>query len=211
MIIPAKHENIQKGSIVLGADASEKINSTALSAAAYNLEGLFPELVRCDIWEPGPDESGEVIVDLSATIGEKIKWYLDNYDVVAILYDPYQLHSLMVDMKKKYDRTGLKKLFVEFPQGAQRVLSDEAFYQWIQDKKLRRVRHEGLRQHVLSATAKSNERGFRIDKGTGYGGNNDAAVSSSMACYGASVRVRAKRKFINVGTAGKEPAKKETG
>lgn len=191
----------EKRRIVLGADASEKNDSTSLVAATYDEKRMAPDILACDIWEPAPDASGTVIVDLTETIGKKLVWYLDNYDVVGIFYDPFQLHSIMTDLKKKYDRTGIRKLFIEFPQGSGRVLSDKALYDWIINKQLRCIQHEGLRKHVLNAAVKESERGFRLDKQSALKGKIDAAVAASEACYGASIKVRPKRKFVSVATA----------
>lgn len=184
--------------LILGADASITNDSTALVAAVWSGEFKAPEIVAAWEWRPKTVEGDDrKIVDLSKTIKAKIKYLLDNFRVEAIFYDEYQLHATMTDLKEEYDRSGVKKLFVDFPQNSGRIESDQSLYDWIVTRKLRTIRHARLREHMLNAAAKETERGFRLDK-LATSQKIDLAVCASMACYGASVRNRQSRKFVKV-------------
>lgn len=184
--------------LFLGADASISNDSTALVATAWNVELKAPEIVAAWEWRPEHVEGSErKIVDLSATIEKKIGWLIENFNVLGVFYDEYQLHAIMTNLKKKYDEKDLKKLFENFPQSSGRTMSDQAFYEWIVNKQLRRVNHARLREHVLNAVAKATDRGYRLDKAA-TSQKIDLAVASSMACYAASIKFRPKRTFVKV-------------
>jgi hypothetical protein len=184
-------------SLVLGADASTHGDCTALVAATWNAERKAPDIVACWIWYPEKMEGQEKpTVDLSATIGATITTLLDEYNVAAVLFDPMQLHSIMVDLQKSYDKTGLKKLFVEFGQNQPRVMSDTYFYQMIRERKLHHYGGVGLRQHVLNAVAEDTGHGIRLDKEKTTA-KIDAAVASAMAVYGCSNKTKPRKIFVH--------------
>ena len=190
--------------IVLGVDASTKHDSSAIVASAWNPDGKAPDIVGAWEFRPKYSEAADkVIVDLSETIEAKLIELFETYQVLAVYYDQLQLHSIMTNMQKKYDSKNARKVFVDFPQNSGRIESDQAFYIWITERKLRRIKHAGLRAHVLNAVAEESERGFRLDKEKTQN-KIDLAVAASMACYGVSVRQRPFRRFISLATVGKE-------
>lgn len=184
-------------SIVLAADASTSNDSTALVAAYWNPDRKAPDIVGAWIWEPtGTDDviDKKKIVDLDV-LEQKIEDLISRYNVIAIYYDAFQLHSIMTKLKQKHDRMGIRKLFVNFPQSTGRVEADQAFYQFVISKKLRRIHHSKLRDHVLNAVAEESARGYRLAKEK-TSNKIDGAVASSMATFGSSVRSRPTRSFI---------------
>lgn len=189
--------------IVLGADAGIHNDYAALVAATWNEERNAPDIVYTWVWEPikveGEDKPS---IDLSKTIGVVIDELLGNDEqrVVGVYYDAYQLHSIMTDLKNKYDKTRTKHLIEDVNQNTGRLLSDGYFYQVITEKTLRHNRDVTLREHVLNAVAKTvGEKGVRLDKEKSAK-KIDAAVAGSMAVYGASITKKAlkKRGFVHV-------------
>jgi phage terminase large subunit-like protein len=135
-------------------------------------------------------------IDLSL-MDEKIRWLLDNFAVIGVFYDSYQLHSIMTKIHQEYDKTGTRKLVVEVPQNSGRILSDQYLYQSIVERKLRHNNDPVLREHVLNAVASESEKGFRLDKER-TSNKIDAAVACAMSIYGSSTRFRPKRTFVRV-------------
>lgn len=184
--------------LILGADGSTHGDCTALVAATWNAQRKAPDIVGVWVWYPLMIEGIEKpTVDLTETLGAQLTELLDNFNVVSVLYDPMQLHSVMTDLTKKYDRLGTKKLFTEFPQTGMRILSDNYLFQKIKDKTLQHNGSAVLREHMLNAVAQETPRGFRLDKDK-TAAKIDAAVATGMAVYGSSVRIREKRRFAHV-------------
>lgn len=105
-------------------------------------------------WRP---KLGEHI--LYAPIEEEVNRLLDEYNVVEICYDPYQLE----DMSQRL-RAGLRAHLFQFGQGAPRLIADKSLRDTIRD---RRVHHNGdplLSEHVTNADAKSDGDKLRIVK-----------------------------------------------
>lgn len=180
--------------LILAADGSVNHDCTTLVASTWNGVNSAPDIIRTWVWRPDEDTK---IIDLTATLKDKLEFVLDNFDVIAIFYDPFQLHSTMTDLKKKYDEHDVRKLFVSFTQGNQRVRADQAFYDWIISRKLRHNKDPILREHVLNAVADTSVSGFRLAKEKTTA-KIDAAVAASMAGYGASIRFRPPKKFLKV-------------
>jgi len=184
--------------LFVGADAGVHNDSAALVISHWDLDRQGPDIIAAWEWKPQVVEGSDVKeIDLEQTLGAKLIWLLDTFKVEAVYYDNYQLHTIMTNLRKKYDPHNSKKLFVDFPQNSGRIESDNALYQWIVTKKLHRILSPALRTHVLNAVAEESERGFRLDKEKTKA-KIDLAVASSMSCYGASIRPRAARKFVRV-------------
>lgn len=102
------------------------------------------------------------------------------YNIVEITYDPYQLEDFAGRMRRK----GIA-WFKPFDQGAKRAIADSAYRSRIRD---RRIHHSGdpiLREHVLNADAKkdtSGEKQIRLVK-RAENMKIDLAVAHSMADY----------------------------
>jgi phage terminase large subunit-like protein len=201
-LISLQHDDERQ--IVIGCDGSTKRDLTAMVVATYDPALAEPSILYWKVWRPQENEAGNKIIDLEETLKAEIIELLDEWglSIVKIVWDPYQLHSIMTDLQKKYDKHGTRKLFEEFPQTNKRIQSDMAFFDYIASKKLRHSELPGndssdLRHHVQNTVARSTERGFRIDK-EATAKKIDLAVAASMACFAASTSVRPKRKFLRV-------------
>lgn len=184
--------------IVIGLDAGIHNDFAALVASAWDDTRLGPDVIHTEVWRPKIIEGiDKPTIDLDETIGKALSDMLasGNFYVLAIFYDAYQLHSICLNLQKTYDRNGVKKLFVDFPQTSGRIKSDQYFYQVIVSKLLRHDGNPDLREHVLNAVVDETTRGFRLDKEKNKQ-KIDAAVAASMSVYGASVRNKQARKFL---------------
>lgn len=104
-----------------------------------------------------------------------LRWLCANYNVIAVVYDPYQLHDFCTRLKNE----GVAYFF-EFPQGAERAEADKQLYDLVRD---RRFLHDGnadLREHVQNADRKTDGEKMRIIKRK-QSLKIDLAVCASMA------------------------------
>jgi phage terminase large subunit-like protein len=166
--------------MVLGADASTTRDLTALVGVADNLETHTKDVVYCRVWRPesGEYRFGKPTVDLDETIKREImRLYLEGR-VQGVYYDPYQLHSIGLELEKE----GVK--MVELPQTNMRVEADQALYDAIIGKNLRHYNDPVLNEHIKNAVAIETPRGFRLAKEK-TSRKIDASVALSMAHYGA--------------------------
>ena len=89
--------------MILGADASTTRDLTALVGVSTNNDTHTKDVVYCRVWRP---ESGELsfgkpTVDLDETIKKEImRLYLESR-VEGVYYDPYQLHSIGLELEKQ--------------------------------------------------------------------------------------------------------------
>lgn len=101
---------------------------------------------------------------------------------LQIYYDPYQMHQVAVNLRKK----GIDCF--EFPQGNERTQADTFLYQQYKADNIDNFDHPDLKAHVTGAKAREleNEQ-MRIIKGTTTEASKvDACVSQSMATWRAS-------------------------
>lgn len=88
-----------------------------------------------------------------------IRWLCDNFNVIQVAYDQYQLHSLMGQLKQD-----TIAYFRVFPQVMDRLVADKMLQDAI---KAREILHDGnpdLREHVINANAKIEGEKIRIVK-----------------------------------------------
>jgi phage terminase large subunit-like protein len=109
----------------------------------------------CGIWQPQPGQ----LLDFEPIETELIK-LCEQYSVVEVAYDPYQLHDMAMRLKKR----GIAN-FREFKQGIDRLKADKQLQDLITT---RRVAHDGnplLRQHIDNANIKkAGQDGIRLVK-----------------------------------------------
>ena len=88
--------------IVLGADASTTRELTALVGVYSNTEANTRDAVYTRIWKPeaGEYRFGKPTIDLDLTIKSEILRLWHSGNVLAVYYDPYQLHSIALDLEK---------------------------------------------------------------------------------------------------------------
>lgn len=105
-----------------------------------------------------------------------IRQLADQYNVIAFVYDPYQLESFCSNLR--FQGIGM---FEPFSQGAARLTSDKMLYDCIRD---RRIIHDGnpdMREHLLNANSTAEDKDtLRIVKRAQHL-KIDLAVALSMA------------------------------
>jgi hypothetical protein len=163
--------------MVLGADASTSRDDTALTGV-YQHDGLT-DVIFSQVWKPGFSLfRTKPTVDLSETIGAEILRLHKAGLVIACYYDPYQLHSIALDLA----RQGVNMR--ELPQTGARVEADTSLYDAIVGHTLRHYNDPTLNEHIANAVAVETVRGIRLAKERTTR-KIDAAVALSMAHYGA--------------------------
>jgi hypothetical protein len=98
--------------------------------------------------------------------------------VRAVFYDPYQLHSIALNLTRKGVR------MIELPQTARRIEADQALYDAIIGRTLAHTNDQELNAHIKNAIAVESVRGFRIAKDK-TSKMIDLAVALSMSHFGA--------------------------
>ncbi|MFA6271003.1 MAG: terminase TerL endonuclease subunit [Candidatus Paceibacterota bacterium] len=165
---------------VFGADASTSRDLTALVGVVYDQEGGFTDAVYTRVWKPKPNilRLGKPTVDLDDTLKAEILKLHKAGQVEAVVYDPYQLHSIALDLGK----AGVR--MIELPQTNQRTEADQALYDAINGRLIRHYGDPTLTEHISNAVAIETPRGFRLAKEK-TSRKIDAAVALSMAHHGA--------------------------
>lgn len=162
--------------IVVAADASVTGDCTALVAVSRDPKNPTQVLQRlCRVWQP----SGGHPLDYSQTIEPTLREWCDQYNVVQIAYDAYQLHDLMTRLRN--DAVAWTR---PFSQNAERSVADKQLFDLIRDKRIHHVGDPTLAEHLYSCGAKvptgDNSRLRLIKKAAKS--KIDAAVALSMAC-----------------------------
>jgi hypothetical protein len=179
--------------VVIGADASVSGDCTALSVVAYDAEDDVIEEIATVIWEP----SGGMKLDYAETLKPELRRWLDGptlalskhgegtgiaVRVVCVAYDEYQLHDLMTQIAKEFDRTA----FFAFPQGGERLKADTSLLNRIRQGRLVHSGNQRLREHVQNADGKvSGDSAIRIIKRK-ESKPVDGLVALSMAAWKAA-------------------------
>lgn len=131
--------------------------------------GEIVQIRYCGIWTPNP------VLDFEPIENELIR-LCQQFSVLEVCYDPYQLHDMATRLKKR----GVAN-FQEFSQGKDRLVADKQLQDLIMS---RRVAHDGnplLRQHIDNANIKKGgQDGVRIVKRS-PSLKVDASVALSMA------------------------------
>lgn len=166
----------KKADVVIGLDASVSGDCTA--AVAVTMDGEQVLELETHVWEP--PKGGKI--DYSQTLEPQLNAMIDRYRVVAVAYDPYQLHDLMTRWAKLFPRIE----WYAFPQTGERLQADTALVGRVNQGTLTHTGNQVLRQHVQNADGKpSGDKAIRIVKRE----NNkpvDGVVALSMAAWKAS-------------------------
>lgn len=173
-IEPGEHARM-----VLGADASTSRDYTALVGCVYNRKLKTVDVRFVKVWKPqkGLLRGGKPTIDLGETIGAEILKLNEAGQVDAIYYDPFQLHSIAVDLEHK----GIR--MKELPQTTGRIEADQSLYDAIIGKSIRHYNDHRLNDAIRDCIAIETPRGFRIAKEK-TSQKIDAAVALSMAHFG---------------------------
>jgi phage terminase large subunit-like protein len=106
-----------------------------------------------------------------------VQHFIDNYNVVQVCGDPYQLHQMFTEIREE------GRVYVsEFAQGAERLEADNLLKHLILSKRIAHDGDEVLRRHIENADAKidEDEHKLRLIKRE-QGKKIDVAVCLSMA------------------------------
>lgn len=165
---------------VFGADASTSRDLTALVGAIYDPETQQTDVVYTRVWKPQANalRAGKPTIDLDDTIKAEILRLHALGQVEAVYFDPFQLHSISLDLIK----AGVR--MIELPQTNARTEADQALYDAIIGRLIRHYGDPTLSEHINNAVAVESPRGYRLAKEK-TSRKIDAAVSLSMAHYGA--------------------------
>lgn len=160
--------------VVIGVDASTSGDSTALSVLTYRAkDDTVVELLTL-VWTP--DSQGGVI-DYEETIIPALENLLATYRVISVAYDPWQLHSEMTRLTKRYGQR-----FYPFDQGNERLEADTDLHKRIRVGTFRYHKDSPLTQAIKNANGKENEKGVRLVK-KADSRKIDPIVAASMASW----------------------------
>jgi len=168
--------------LVIGVDAGITHDSSALVVVSRNPSDKNESCERyTKIWYP--PSGGKIDLDL---LEQEIVWWCQNYNVVEVTYDKYQLHKMMTDLRKR----GLTR-FKEFDQNAPRALADKQLYDMIINRTFTHSSgNVDLRTHADNAGAKDDGKQYRfvkqsskLDKSGATARPIDALVALSMANF----------------------------
>lgn len=137
--------------LVIAADGAVSGDCTALVAVSRHPTAPNEVVVRyCKAWTP--PIGGKL--DYSETIKPELARLCREYNVLTVVYDPYQLHDLMTEMRKE----GFSR-FLEFNQGKQRMEADKGLYDLIKGRRIHynpdpAMGGDVLTQHVHNSASK---------------------------------------------------------
>ena len=163
--------------IVIAMDAA--VSNDCFAMVAMSRHGNLTAVRYARKWAP---PTGGVIqyrnpedpTDRNYPEGE-LRWLVNNYNVVIITYDPYQLHSFVMDLKIE----GIAA-FEEFNQEKPRLIADKAFYDNIRDRQIIHDGNPDLREHIQNANSTAEDKNtLRIVKRAQHL-KIDLTVASSM-------------------------------
>ena len=110
---------------------------------------------------------------------EMLRRICNDYDVVQVPYDPYQLHFLATELNKEK-----VAWFKEFSQGSKRLESDRQLLDLILERRIVHNGDAGLREHIQNSNRKLDPDGRRLRIVKREDAlKNDLAVCLSMASY----------------------------
>ncbi len=169
----------ESGRLILGADASTSRDFTALIGVQYNHDSNTSDVRLVRVWKPksGLLRRGKPTIDLEDTIGRKVLELHKQGLVDAVICDPYQLHSLIVE----WEKAGIR--VIELPQSSGRIEADQSLYDSVIARSIRHYNDPELNAHIHNTVAVETPRGIRIAKEK-TSQKIDAAVALSMALHG---------------------------
>jgi len=158
--------------VIIGVDAATSSDCFSVVMCSRRGNDVYVHYSR--VWYPPKGDT----IDFREPEAE-IRRLIHEYNVVECCFDPYQLHSLMTNIRDEE--------FVNvrpFPQGGDRLLSDMRLYTLIRERKLHHHGDADLVQHISNADAdiSKEENKLRIVKRS-QDLKIDAAVSLSMSAH----------------------------
>lgn len=160
--------------IFVGVDASVTGDASAVVSVTRTIEKI--RLVGYRIWQPTRIKK----MNLDITIGNYLRELYQNFKIKKILYDPYQLHDLMTRLKSE----GLPTEELTQTQG-NTISYSQLLYELIHYGNIEFYPNKELKEHILNASIKESDKGFRLIKGTGTK-KIDLCVALAEAVYACS-------------------------
>lgn len=169
-MVPTKHP------MVISVDAAVSGDSTSLWMGCRHpdhADEVLEYLVQ--IWKP--PTGGKM--DYDATLWPELNRLINEYNIVKIVYDEFQLHYLMTRLKKA------RLVWVSaFSQHAKRASADKQLRDLVAGQRYWHKNHPRMREHVLNADAKIDDQDqkMRIVKRSEEL-KVDGVVAGSMGTY----------------------------
>jgi phage terminase large subunit-like protein len=129
-------------------------------------------------WTPPPGKKLNFKNDEGTAPENVLRWLINEYDVIEVCYDPYQLEDMMQSLRSEGN------VFTHaFTQNTQRNIADKELYDMIKGRKIYHNGDPDLREHIRNANQKvtGDERSMRIVKRSDDL-KIDLAICLSMAC-----------------------------
>jgi phage terminase large subunit-like protein len=165
-----------KQRLVVTLDAAVSGDCCAITGAA--MLGEMPVEVETHIFEP--PMGGKM--DYAETLRPCLDDINARHYIVAIRYDPYQLHDFITQLKKVPEYAGMD--IEEFSQQGLRLKADSDLVTRIRQGNMRHSGNPELKQHLQNANGKTSGEGLRIVKKSETK-KIDGAVTLSMAIWSA--------------------------
>lgn len=158
--------------MIIGVDAATTSDCFAVVMVSRRDNDIYVHYSR--IWTPPKGGT----IDFREPDAE-IRRLIKEYNCMEICFDPYQLHSLMTNIRDE-EVVNVRP----FQQGNDRLLSDMRLYGLIRDRKLHHHGDADLIQHIANADAdiSKDENKLRIIKRS-QEAKIDACVALSMASH----------------------------
>jgi phage terminase large subunit-like protein len=132
--------------IVVGADAAVSSDCCALVGVSRHPQNSKHIAVRLSrVWSPPKGGT----IDLETTMGDTIREWAKQYNIVEVAYDAYQLHNLMTNLTKEE-----VAWCRPFSQMGERSKADKQLYDLIRDRKLVHSGDDDIREHLKNSAAK---------------------------------------------------------
>lgn len=135
----------EKTPLVVSLDAAVTGDCFGLSVVSRDPRGIKKVIVRmARKWSP--PEGGKIDFH---EVAEVLRWLRDNFNVLQVCYDPYQLEFFVATYREE-----LGLWFEDFQQGERRLRADKQLYDLIAHQE---IGHDGdinLREHIQNCNAK---------------------------------------------------------
>lgn len=145
---PPEHDE----NLIMALDAGVSSDCFAVVMVSRRGENVYPHYARK--WTPPKGGALDY-----APIEAEIRRLVNEYNVIEIAYDPYQLH----DMAGRLRLDEVVRVR-PFPQGQDRLIADKRLFDLIRDRRLQQNGNPDLREHIQNANRKPEDDKLRIIK-----------------------------------------------
>ena len=153
---------------VVAVDAG--VSSDTFAVIMVTRRGEKAQIQYARKWQPHGKELDYAPIEL------EIRRLINEYNVIELAYDPYQLHSMMGRIRAE-EVVNVRP----FNQASPRAIADKRLYDLIRDRKIQHHNEADLREHILAANRKpEDDNKLRIVK-RNPNDKIDLTVAMSMA------------------------------